>query len=169
MNIVNEALDFEVHNQLKQILLSNNCPWYYADKTTSNNDEDMYQFTHEVITKGQVMSPDLFPFIQQLQHNLNINNILRAKFNLLPRQPHTEKDLDASIHIDSSEPGHKSMLYYINTCDGDTVFYSKDKVLHFMPKENTAIIFNSNIRHRATPPIINKQRVVLNIIYSAAI
>ena len=50
----------------------------------------------------------------------------------------------------------------MNTCDGYTEFRSGKKIYS---EENTAVIFDTDLEHRGTPPTNVDRRLVLNVNY----
>jgi hypothetical protein len=65
-------------------------------------------------------------------------------------------------HLDSTDPNSKSIVYYFNTCDGGTYVGQE-----FIKSESgKAVVFNSNVEHKGIGPKLDKQRYVLNVIYS---
>jgi len=150
-------------------------PWYYNASTAYRDNEGteaLYQFVHVAYKDGNMNTNHYYfsivmRIIEKAEQLLGKQlEIYRAKFNLLPRQPHNEDDLEKAIHTDIDEEGYVSIIYYIEDSDGDTVIYNKhqEEKYRFTPKENTGIIFKSNTWHRATPPTKNKARRVINII-----
>jgi hypothetical protein len=72
--------------------------------------------------------------------------------------------------------GKKSLLYYVNNSDGDTVFYNEKytgqpldyltEKMRVSPKKGRAVIFDSNQVHAASIPTEKAYRVVINCIFT---
>jgi len=150
-------------------------PWYYNASTAYRDNEgaeSLYQFVHVAYKDGNMNTNHYYfsivmRIIEKAEQLLDKQlEIYRAKLNLLPRQPHNEEDLEKAVHTDIDEEGYVSIIYYLEDSDGDTVLYKdeKEELERFTPVANTGIIFDSNTRHRATPPTKNKVRRVINII-----
>jgi hypothetical protein len=91
--------------------------------------------------------------------NLKTKSILRIKANLMTKQ---DSNIEESKHTDCEFENYKSLLFYLNDSDGDTLFLdTKTKV---SPKENRAVLFDSKLNHTSTAPINHKRRVVLNFV-----
>ena len=62
---------------------------------------------------------------------------------------------------------NKSLIYYINDSDGDTIFFNKKlkEIKRVTPKKNTAVLFDSNILHCGCNPIKSSMRGVINFIF----
>ena len=66
-----------------------------------------------------------------------------------------------------NEEGCKSLLYYVNNSDGDTIFFDNDLnvTTRVSPKKNRAIIFDSHNLHSGSNPIKNHMRAVINLLF----
>ena len=170
MQIVENLIEEEYYKYIKEFLLGDTMPWYWNESTVTHA-EDIYQFTYSIIHKeDELISPEgwCLELVAHIIKGAGLQNakVTRAKLNLLPRQPYTKNKLKETKHQDTEDTFSKTILYYLNDSDGDTVFYNEDGTeTYITPKANTAVIFNSNIWHRSTPPRINKKRVVLNVMY----
>jgi hypothetical protein len=185
-------------NILEDICKSPEFLWQYNASTNNqtapqimNKDENSYesdQFVHALYQEGAKRSPYfdvVFPFFYFLEEKTGIvlNAIERIKANMLmKRQPSKDnkdsKDAGADAyntpHIDIPTPKHKSLLYYVKDCDGDTfifneTYYDKRKLTvrkRITPKKGTAVIFDSNIWHASSNPRENMNRIVLNFIFN---
>ena len=102
--------------------------------------------------------------------NIKYNKVVRAKFNILTKDPNFKKENYNTPHIDIEEdPGtykFYSMIYYVNNSDGDTVFFDEqNNITHReTPEQGKVIIFNSVILHASCNPSISEARVVLSVI-----
>ena len=92
-----------------------------------------------------------------ITNQLDAIAILRVKVNATPRNtPQQEWHTDWKISTPS-----KTCVLYLNTNDGYTEF--RDKKVY--SKENTAVIFDTNLEHRGVPATNIDRRLVLNISY----
>jgi Tol biopolymer transport system component len=171
MKIVEGVLFNEYHRDFEEFILGPYMPWYFNEATTDNEIDNLYQFTHTIINHDtpRNLTAEFDKLLMNIFIGVGIENprIKRVKFNLLSRQPYTEKDLEFSIHQDFPDCSNlNSLIYYPHDSDGDTVIYKADgTATNITPKANTAVIFDSLLKHRATPPTINRKRIVLNIVY----
>lgn len=144
----------------------------YGHTNPDHNSED-FQFTHTFFLNNKIVSNTfftirdlLFAFENHTGHT--IKNIEKIKTNLLTRQPMSKEGLEETIHVDlyKSEKNYFTIVYYVTDSDGDTIIYDDDYniVAQKSPKKGTAVCFPSYMLHRATPPITNKRRIVINII-----
>lgn len=104
----------------------------------------------------------------QKKTNIVIKDIHRCKLNIIKPMSINENVLNNMIHIDTeAEPNviYKSIIFYLNDADGDTVFFddNKKEIDRCSPQLGRAVIFDSTMFHRATPPT-NKDRRVINFL-----
>ena len=167
---INNVLDKDMFVNINEKVSSNNFPWYYlpdsAIKLTTNNKTKKYSFHHT--TMSDKKSNSFFN-----ESTIEIAEVIKDKFNLIDYEllrlrwgmttSYGEKIIN-NPHIDTSDK-HKVILYYLNECDGDTYFYDdKDNIINQnTPEENSAILFDGNIKHSSSKPNIYDRRIVLNI------
>jgi hypothetical protein len=177
MNIFENVLDEDYFKLVQKHYLSSHVTWYfnqnlaYGDNDERSNENNIFQFTTGVIRDGIVKTDDpkhveiVHAIINKVFSNKNTTvEIVRAKFNLLPKQPYNEKELANTIHIDDPNIDTLSLLFYMNDSDGDTVILDGEKEHRYTPKANTAILFKSHLKHRSTPPTKVQKRVILNTV-----
>lgn len=171
MYILTNFVPKDIVNKIEKIITDNLFPWYWSPSSKHGySDEgklsEDFQFTNSVDEKSELYSCikillDCF----QKQANIKIKSIYRIKVNLLTKQNLSEEGLKETIHIDKMESNFMSIVYYVLDSDGDTIIYDNDKmILNSSPIKGNAVCFLSKLKHRATPPKINKRRIVLNII-----
>ena len=71
------------------------------------------------------------------------------------------------IHLDKVTEGDKSLLYYVNDSDGDTIIMGEDNhIERVTPKANRMITFNGKHLHTGHSPQQHKCRILINANYS---
>lgn len=161
-------------NQMEDILLSQDFPWFYIKKSSGDAERvdgysDTVQFEHHFLRDGVQTSQLLLNFCELLNLNDVLkktglqNKVLRVKSNLLLKTQKTPN----TPHIDFSQP-HFVLLYYVNDSDGPTTFYEKSeksfkKIKQVTPKKGRFVLFDGNTYHSSTPPQKNDCRCVINI------
>ena len=88
------------------------------------------------------------------------NSIERTRANHYPR---TEKLMEHGLHRDQ-EYHTKTMLLFLNTCDGYTYFKEPDRRVYSV--ENTAVLFDSFFMHRSTTTTNANRRLTLQVNYA---
>jgi hypothetical protein len=135
-------------------------PWYYNSKTIESDKINNYQFVHTFFIDNKITS-DYFPLVKKLiDSKIKYKRIVRIKSNFTTKK--NKKVL--SFHQDEIEDNYLSLLYYINSTDGDTIFKIKNKIIKTKPIKGTGFLFKSNLYHSATNPKKYDSRIVLNYV-----
>ncbi len=145
-------------NIIKKDLLSNMFPWYFEDKVISEGDDDyfFYHLYYSNKCNSDFYREHILPILDKIK--INEDKVIRVKANLYPR---CQEPIKHSFHVDRDDK-HKVCLLNINTNNGYTEF---DKGYKTSSKENSAIIFDGDIRHRSVTQTDVKCRVNININY----
>ena len=174
IKIINDFLPKTFNNKIKEDIKEGRLAFYYREGNVDNS--KLSQFTHLCYLKNDnVQSSDYFNVISPMlyfiekEFNLAITELDRIKINIITSKHIANKDLDTALHKDEEDSSFLSFLYYVNNADGDTCFYNTDGTIlqKVTPKENTGVLFNSNILHRATPPLNTDARIVINVVFRA--
>jgi hypothetical protein len=191
MIVIDNIIDQALQDAIEKVVTSHFFPWYYGrtiEEDAIEEEDRAYlvtdgynaqQFVHHVVADSQHKS-EYYNLIgnvvenyvdQHLKQNIEVK---RAKFNMLL------KDTNSSYHyphvdISSKDLGKiRTLIYYVNDSDGDTHFFdatapkSSDElkiVKTVTPKKGSAVVFDSNIFHASSSPIVTDKRVVLNIVF----
>jgi hypothetical protein len=104
-----------------------------------------------------------------------VNGVMRMKVNNQSVSPIYGYDGNCcnEIHVDNFEM-HKTLVYYINDSDGDTILFDKlwepgikeyavKTAERVTPKQGRIVCFNGLRFHAPSNPIHNRRRYVLNI------
>jgi hypothetical protein len=164
--VIDNFLDSSSANQLKNVFLSNEFPWFLnsginvSDEETKDiSNRNLYdaQFTHTFYAKDLVMSP-LFEVLTPLINRIDPICILRIKANYLPR---THKIIENDYHTDYTNDviKCKTAVYYVNSNNGYTKFETGEIVESV---ENRFLIFDSDMPHAGTYCTNKIGRVVIN-------
>ena len=159
------------HQKISDFLLKDgSCQWKFNDRKVRHGDDPYdYQFTHTFHTFHSLdsarheVSPQI-DYIKPLVEKIRFIALHRIKANLEPIKPErTHSDFHYDVHKDGKPcPFMTTAIYYVNTNDGYTEFETGEKV---MSQTNTAVIFDTNLRHRGVPATNVNRRMVLNISY----
>ena len=171
MYIIKDIISKDIADKIENIITDHKFEWYWSPSSKYGISQEGslskdFQFIHNIEKDSE-----LYSFVKILLHNfeiysnLKIKNIYRIKVNLLPKQELSEEDLFETIHLDKVEQNILSIVYYVSDSDGDTVIYDDNNIiLQSPPVKGNAVCFWSNLKHRATPPKLNKRRLVINIV-----
>jgi len=162
----------EFKTKIKELLDSHLFAWEFNKHSSYNEDskDNIYQFTHGTIQEGHVVCQYIHFFtylIKLLNERIgtDVKLLHRIKTNFLPVQSYTEVDLEKSWHTDIKFDNYYTLLYFVDDSDGDTVFKTDEGIKRYKPTAGDAILFRSNIEHRATPPTGNNIRRVVNYVF----
>ena len=174
IKIINNFLSKEKANILEQDFMGHLIPWFWNDSTTNIDDKikhttkntiDLGQFVHSI--KSEEMTSSIFEGFKKVVNNINYNNLIRIKANLNSNKTGYKKSSHQPIHYDSHSTGYKSLIYYVNNSDGDTIFFNDNlkEIKRVNPKKGRAVLFDSNILHCGSNPIKSDVRGVINFIF----
>ena len=184
---IENLLSESYSNEIEQTLFGWDFPWgynstlSYGDNIDSKfiaNDSKVKNtdgFVHTFLWGGKKLSPyvDLVrPILwcMEQQTDIKIQEIFRIRAVFVNKNE-AFGDFYNVPHIDD-EHDHKSMIYYVNDSDGDTVLFKEqfDGSLNFnkkteecriSPKKNKAVVFDGFRYHSGSVPKIN-HRVLIN-------
>jgi len=177
IKVIDNFLSKSYHEKLFKILTSADFPWYFINNITQTGSSDLreFGFNHTFWdTDGQrenFYSWFWKPALYQMMDVIECDLILRSRCDMTT---HTDGNFLHSPHIDFDFP-HFSTIFYINDCDGDTLFYDKrttntdeiqfldlNEIKRVTPKANRLIIFDGDIIHTGSSPSKNKKRILIN-------
>jgi hypothetical protein len=149
--------------------------------------KDHVRFTHSFIRDNVLIDTNftkhLMVLVAQFENftGQKITHTTRMKANLLLnlegpslQPPHVDGMMQDENGVYSCI-GKKTLLYYVNNADGDTIFYNErftgepipvlTEQMRITPKKGCAIIFDSNQVHSASIPKSKSYRCVINSIF----
>lgn len=170
IKVVDNFLPSLVQDDIENRLFKNDIPWFFEEETVMGESVPSKDlaistpgFKHFLFDKAEIRSSLYEPFKKIF--NLDFKNLLRAKINLLLQYPDYKSNNYNHPHVDFDEE-HVTKIYYVNDCDGDTVFFEDDKktiIKKVSPKKGRLVIFKNKIYHSGSNPIKNKKRIIINI------
>ena len=166
MEVIDNFLSEYQFKQINNVILTENFPWYWNDKTLRADDHNYnpkdYQFVHRLfdLDDGGILA-DYYSLCDIMQQRLGVRELDRIKINLLSRTFFHRK---GGMHIDLSEVTsiQKTAIFYVNTNNGWTEFKKGGKVKSVA---NRIVIFDSNLEHTGVTCTDEKRRVVINFNY----
>jgi len=179
---LNNFIPASYADEIEHTLSSSMFPWYWneasivyeykgtVDTPFSRKD---YQFTHRFYADNEAVS-DYFMLIKPLvlffesATGIKVKRLVRAKANLTTRINVSDSEMLEAVHVDAyhCDTQHISMVYYVCDSDGDTVVMDDNYniVASKSPAKGTAFYFSSFDKHRPTPPVEYKRRIIINIV-----
>lgn len=169
---------------IKDEVLNNNFPWYYRDKTAGTATEDsktvnfashQYGFHHTPFdhqfgwsNNGLLFKPIIGAIEERFE--IRVDTLIRIRLGMLTN---IGEDASHYPHVDYNYP-HKTVLLYLDSNGGDTIFYNEmydieepNKELtvnmRHSPVENRAVLFEGLQYHSSSAPTEASRRVAINI------
>jgi hypothetical protein len=111
------------------------------------------------------------------RNNVVITEIQRMKVNNQTKSMWPDwngENCCNEIHFDNSIPGNRTLVYYINDSDGDTILfdalyegvnkeYKMNTLMRVTPKQGRAVVFDTWRFHAPQNPTYTPRRYLLNI------
>lgn len=162
-------------------------PWRYVKSTAYNQFENLQKeydpsWVLTLYNFDEIQSP-LMPLAQSIlikalhDQNMSITKLIRIRVGLTTRTPYP---VVHAPHVDWDD-GHMTALYYVNSSDGDTIFYketrdetlpvssynwSKDHKFNIdqtvKPVCDRMVLFNGLTYHSSTTPCHTDYRLIIN-------
>ena len=158
MQIVDNFLDKEIFEKIHNLLMGSDFDWYFSDVITSNSDNnDDFQFCHSFYRDG---SPGIrFQVIEPIIKKIEPFALIGVKANLLTK---TNILKEYGYHVDVKRENVTTAVFYINTCNGYTLFRDGTKI---ESKANRLVIFDAQQEHTGSSCTDALTRVVINLNY----
>ena len=157
---------------------------------SKSNLKDSQQFTHTIKVEDTDVVPSIAtndntqfshlwnevqPILSNMASVIGVEQLYvkRMKANLLIPQPNFTRGDFHPPHWDTVYDNCFSIVYYVNDSDGPTYIFDRFwpdnpkgmKILkEVSPKKGDFVLFNSKRWHASSNPIINSNRIVLNIV-----
>ena len=158
VKIQDNFLPKEVFNSIKNTMLGVDFDWYYSNAITDEKlDRKEFQFVHMFYHCGKPRQS--FVVIEPLIQKIMPFSLVRAKANLLTV---TNEIVTYDFHKDFLRDNLTTAVFYINTCNGYTLFKDGTKVESV---ENRLVSFDSGLEHTGTSCTDQNIRVVINLNY----
>ena len=142
MKIIDNFLPKNTFKDIQETFMSNNFPYFFKDKVSSNKDEKIdFYFNHLLYGNNKINSA-FFNKVEPIIKKLNILFLNRIKINCYTRD---QKLIRHNEHKDMSI-SHNAAILSLNTCNGGT--YIKDKFINSV--ENRMLLFDGSIPHSST-------------------
>jgi hypothetical protein len=143
------------------------------DLSLSENTTESFQLVSRIDENHRLYDKVIQIFKSFVEkYNIKVTQVDRIKMNVLTQRSHVAEKVHHKPHVDSNRT-HKVFLYYVNTCDGDTVIFNETydgnvpneftERHRIKPQAGKAIYFNGQTYHASSPPRESEYRCVINI------
>ena len=157
IKIIDNYLPDSEHLKLKEVIESNNFPWFYNDGKVSPSDRLFdYQFFHNFYKDNNVSS-ELFYLLNPIIEKIKPLSLIRIKANC---NPISHKLVVFDKHVDQFF-NSKAAVYYVNDNNGYTMIGDKK----IISKSNRIVFFDADTKHYGTNSTNYNNRIVINFNY----
>jgi hypothetical protein len=185
IQIVENYLPDDLFKKIQGEMFTNTVPWNFEGNIAGTHHPEIgqntvsnYGFSLTTFAEGQIMSPYndvLMPLYHYVSDRFKITPRELWRVRAAMRTKSSDSPLEDGIHTDYTNP-HLTLLVYLNTSDGNTMFYNKlfkpdgsavyEKFAEVETVENRAVLFNGLIPHAASHPVLHNRRIAVNINFS---
>ncbi len=178
IKIIDNFLDLNYFEFLKNLVESSDQPWYFQSKLSLDTDISNrdFGFNFWIFRENSFTDTNLSKFfsglILKIMSESQSRNILRSRLDM------TLKSGDNfhmySPHVDYQIP-HLTAIFYFTDSDGETVifdskhFEGKKNLKVFkkiIPKQNRLLLFDGEYLHTGHSPVKYERRILLNCNFS---
>jgi hypothetical protein len=179
--IIENVIDIELQEKIKNLLLGDNFPWYFCNDITDSknvNNQKRFGFKHNYIENKKINSNYYYNLLNLILQSCKkikfpIKEIINGRSFLQLPNPNSSADIDTP-HIDT-EKNHIVFLYYVKSSDGDTVLFdltkedieknenlnlNKIKSFKIKPEQGKLVMFNGKYYHSAYQPKLETRCVI---------
>lgn len=191
---INSLISEKESLNIQNYLMNSDIKWIFSENTVSNkfipnynfleNLVDSWQLVNLVLANNEIYDEKTFnvirPIIDKFIEHQKIKDfyIDKIKINTLFQKENYKNCYYNTPHQDCQVENFRTLLYYVNDSDGDTIFFNDDDVdinskinlkieEKITPKRGSVVVFNSNQYHASSNPILNKRRLVINIVFKS--
>lgn len=174
-NVIENFIPKDLQDELEEYVMDPKFPYrFHRIHLNNENTYTKLQLTHHLYMNDEdKVSPHfdiMVPIYGRLFNMYGDIELMRAKVNCTMPDPEIPPYRPQPAHTDlkydnGADFPHTVCLYYINDSDGPTYFYTESGTVshRINPKKGTAIIFDGDIMHAGSNPVLNPYRFALNI------
>jgi hypothetical protein len=164
-NQIDDFLDKQDFKTLQEEVLSNTFNWHYQSSTCPQLGVDTSYFVHIIYDGEGELHPIFHKAIEkginEFLPNYTLDKVLRCRVNC-----NLQSEVENILHTDHTDSDVYSLFVYMDNADGNTyVHVRNDEVIVVSPKENRALLFNANIKHRGSNPQRDNRRVLCHALF----
>lgn len=172
MIILDEVISNQYQNHIYEIITDQYFPWSFLPEVTTytpTNNKAQPAFSHIAYLNSKPVSKYYDIFYSLLlsicgKVDCEISELFRIRVGCLLRGDSKNHNL---MHTDFDFQ-HKTMLYYVNDSDGDTIIDTTERIVTVSPKSGRIVLFDGNYSHASSNPIVNTHRFVITFNFDGA-
>ena len=189
IKILDNLVPVSIQNRFIERLENENFSWFYFNdiiyghdnkKFINQNITKTFDFVHTLFNENGINSDDydLFSTILNffvVKEKVKIKDMIRVRIRKTFRIKNHSIEKYNAPHIDVKDHlPYKTLLYYVDDSDGDTVFFKNkatenifldteaEEYKRVSPKKGRAIYFDGDIYHSGNCPVDFNERTVIN-------
>jgi len=157
--VIDNFLPELTHSYIKERMMSVDFPWFFNQHMTLMKKDNPF-FSHNFYYNYTSCSHDFDSCVLPLVQILPVKGLIEVRANLMINK---NVRYESDWHCDRFYPC-KTAIYYVNDTNGYTVL-DKEKQINIPCKENTMLVFDSDVLHKAVSQTDNERRIVINFNY----
>lgn len=163
MKVFKNFLKEKDFKNIKEVITSNNFPWYYFDNIVEQTDKPFdFQFVHSFYSDN-IINSNYFSTLKPVLDIIKPYVLIKIKANLLTQ---SHKINESLMHIDNpTKPNYlkiKTGILYLDDSNGYTKFENGEII---KSENNKFIEFDSSIYHTGANCSNQHRRIVINFNY----
>jgi len=191
IEVVDDFLSPRYFNRVRNVILSDNQPWYFNDNISTKNQTKnvkSYGFHNHIVKERNMLVEEpisyiLSGLIHQAQDYCDRDNILRCRLDMVTYSSAEKYQHEPHVDWIPYKPNLITAIFYIMNSDAETVIFNeKQRALDgnktdwndleltvkkkILPKKNRIVFFNGHYIHTGYSPVNCERRVVVNINYN---
>lgn len=197
--VVDDFLPEAFQNEIQKVIES--MPWYWVETVSlfpadryhdaglpfeDPRVSDAFAFTHICFSDGRVQS-QYYEFFRtilrflEMKLGIEVIEVIRIRLRLTPQFPGHKEGMFNAPHVDigSTEP-FRTLVYYVNDSDGDTVIFNRkydntnrpvvlnknepdlQPIFTNTPKKGSGVYFDGQYYHAGNSPLTVRSRCIIN-------
>lgn len=164
MIIQDSVISNQYQKHIEEVLVHPEFPWTFLPEVTtyvSEGKKIQPAFSHIAFTENKTSQYyDIFySLLLSICGTLKyeISDLYRIRVGCLLKTVSNEHN---TLHVDYPFP-HDTMLYYVNSSDGDTIIHSPEGIKTVSPKSGRVLLFDGNNYHASSNPSDSTHRFVI--------
>ena len=181
MKVIDNFLPQELFDPLKEIVNSENHPWFFVPQISSVHDKDYkrhYGFSCNVVKYERPFKYERLPCTsliyalhQKIKDEFGFKEVIRCRLDMTTYRG--EEEITFGPHIDISGEDHTS-IFYLTECNAPTIIYNEktqDEVINLEEltilkkidaRENRIVVFDGSHIHSGMCATDVSHRILIN-------
>tara|TARA_R110000787_G_scaffold99583_1_gene204210 strand:+ start:1978 stop:2562 length:585 start_codon:yes stop_codon:yes gene_type:complete len=186
IKVVDNLISKKYQDKIINTVNDNYFPWYFYEtilsdekikKASNKNITLTPAFVHTLFILPKGINSNYYNFFIKILDTFNVKEIIRIRIRrTFKQETHSLKKYNYP-HVDiDKQQNYKSLVYYVEDSDGDTVFFDKKyklgcptfinsnykEIKRVSPKKGRAIYFDGEIYHAGNNPVNSDIRTIIN-------